>query len=69
MISSIFGQNSAVTFVVQAKEETEENLTPNYQYIMIHLRSRISSLLPNASISPDTCFIPLHVIIKAFGVL
>lgn len=69
MITSIFGQNSAVTFVVQAKEETEEKLTHNYQYIMIYLRSCISSLLPNALISPYTCFIPLHVIIKAFGVL
>lgn len=34
---------------------------------MIHLRSRISSLFQNASITPYTCFIPLHVIIKAFG--
>lgn len=69
IISSIFGQNSAVTFLMLAQEETEEKLTHNYQYIMMHLCSCISSLLPNASISPYTCFIPLHVIIKAFGVL
>lgn len=53
----------------RGNRKKKKKLTPNHQYIMIHLRSRISSLSPNASISPYTCFIPLHVIIKAFGVL